>query len=40
VARPHTKPPGWRAVTLHDCGHIPTWDDPGQVARVLLTAGS
>jgi pimeloyl-ACP methyl ester carboxylesterase len=40
VARPRTKPPGWRAVTLHDCGHIPTWDDPGQVARVLLTAGS
>jgi hypothetical protein len=23
-------------VTLHGCGHVPTWDDPEQVARVLL----
>jgi pimeloyl-ACP methyl ester carboxylesterase len=25
-------------VTLTGCGHIPTWDDPEQVARVLLDA--
>jgi hypothetical protein len=24
---------------LHDCGHVPMWDDPGQVADLLL-AGS
>jgi pimeloyl-ACP methyl ester carboxylesterase len=23
-------------VTLRGCGHVPTWDDPEQVARVLL----
>lgn len=38
VARPHTKVPDWRTVTLHGCGHIPTWDDPDQVARLLLLA--
>ncbi|MET0811219.1 MAG: alpha/beta fold hydrolase, partial [Thermoleophilaceae bacterium] len=26
VARPRTTVPGWRSVTLHGCGHIPTWD--------------
>jgi pimeloyl-ACP methyl ester carboxylesterase len=25
-----------RQVTLEDCGHLPTWDDPEQVARVIL----
>jgi pimeloyl-ACP methyl ester carboxylesterase len=25
-----------RHVTLRGCGHVPTWDDPEQVARVLL----
>jgi pimeloyl-ACP methyl ester carboxylesterase len=25
-------------VTLPGCGHVPTWDDPEQVARVLLAA--
>lgn len=38
VARPRTKVPEWRTVTLHGCGHIPTWDDPDQVARLLLLA--
>lgn len=32
--------PAARHVTLHRCGHVPTWDDPGQVARVLLEASS
>ena len=31
-----TLPPQVRNVTLTDCGHIPTWDDPGAVATVLL----
>ena len=33
-----TDVPDWRTVTLHGCGHIPTWDDPDQVARLLLLA--
>jgi pimeloyl-ACP methyl ester carboxylesterase len=32
--------PGARIVTLHGCGHLPTYDDPGQVTRVLLEASS
>jgi pimeloyl-ACP methyl ester carboxylesterase len=36
VARPRTLPPHVRNVTLTDCGHIPTWDDPEAVAAVLL----
>ncbi len=28
--------PSARSVTLHGCGHVPTYDDPEQVARVLL----
>jgi pimeloyl-ACP methyl ester carboxylesterase len=31
--------PGARLVTLHGCGHVPTYDDPRLVAEVLL-AGS
>ena len=30
--------PGARHVTLAGCGHVPTWDDPEQVAGVLLEA--
>ena len=30
--------PDARHVTLRGCGHVPTWDDPEQVARVLLEA--
>ena len=40
VARPRSSVSGWRSVTLHGCGHIPTWDDPAQVARVLLLASA
>ena len=32
--------PDARHVTLSDCGHVPTWDDPEQVARVLLEGSS
>jgi pimeloyl-ACP methyl ester carboxylesterase len=32
--------PDARHVALEGCGHVPTWDDPEQVARVLLEASS
>jgi pimeloyl-ACP methyl ester carboxylesterase len=32
--------PGARLVTLRGCGHVPTYDDPDQVARVLLDGSS
>jgi pimeloyl-ACP methyl ester carboxylesterase len=38
VRRPRETVPEWRTLVLHDCGHIPTWDDPDQVARALLLA--
>jgi pimeloyl-ACP methyl ester carboxylesterase len=38
VREPPGGVPGARRVVLHDCGHIPTWDDPPQVAGVLLDA--
>ncbi|MGZ4166917.1 MAG: alpha/beta fold hydrolase [Solirubrobacteraceae bacterium] len=28
--------PRARVLMLHGCGHVPTWDDPEQVARVIL----
>jgi pimeloyl-ACP methyl ester carboxylesterase len=31
-------PPHIRTVTLAGCGHLPTWDDPEQVSRLLLEA--
>jgi pimeloyl-ACP methyl ester carboxylesterase len=39
-ARARATLPGARHVTLTGCGHIPTWDDPRQVERVLLDASS
>ena len=30
--------PGARHVILEGCGHVPTWDDPEQVARAILDA--
>jgi pimeloyl-ACP methyl ester carboxylesterase len=39
VARPAHLPPTARNVVLHDCGHVPMWDSPEQVASLLL-AGS
>jgi pimeloyl-ACP methyl ester carboxylesterase len=32
--------PGARHVTLAGCGHVPTWDDPEQVATVILEASN
>jgi pimeloyl-ACP methyl ester carboxylesterase len=32
--------PAARHVVLHGCGHVPMWDDPEFVARVLLEATS
>jgi pimeloyl-ACP methyl ester carboxylesterase len=38
VAAPRRErmPPGSRFVVLEGCGHTPTWDDPDQVAELLL----
>jgi pimeloyl-ACP methyl ester carboxylesterase len=38
VAEPRGGVHGARRVVLRGCGHIPTWDDPPQVSRVLLEA--
>ena len=32
--------PEARHVTLAGCGHVPTWDDPEQVAGVMLEAAA
>lgn len=32
--------PSARIVTLRGCGHVPTYDDPDQVARVLLESAA
>jgi pimeloyl-ACP methyl ester carboxylesterase len=39
-ARARTALPAARHVALGGCGHVPTWDDPDQVARVLLEASA
>jgi pimeloyl-ACP methyl ester carboxylesterase len=39
-ARARAALPAARHVTLSGCGHVPTWDDPEQVARVLLEASA
>jgi pimeloyl-ACP methyl ester carboxylesterase len=38
VHPPRTVPPHWHTRVLRGCGHIPTWDDPEQVAALLLEA--
>jgi pimeloyl-ACP methyl ester carboxylesterase len=40
VRKPRQTLPEWRTIMLRGCGHIPTWDDPGQVARALLLAST
>ena len=40
VAEPRGGVPGARRRVLRGCGHIPTWDDPPQVSRVLLEASA
>lgn len=37
VGRPSREPPGIRMVALTDCGHLPTWDSPAQVAEAILS---
>jgi pimeloyl-ACP methyl ester carboxylesterase len=36
VTRPRQLPGNVRSLVLHGCGHLPTWDDPAQVADLLL----
>ncbi len=36
VYPPDSVPAGVRTEVLRDCGHVPTWDDPGRVAEVIL----
>jgi pimeloyl-ACP methyl ester carboxylesterase len=40
AARARAALPAARHVTLTGCGHVPTWDDPVQVQRVLLDASA
>lgn len=40
AARARRALPDARHVTLRGCGHVPMWDDPDQVARVLLEASA
>ena len=37
VSPPKGLPEGVQTAVLHDCGHVPTWDDPAQVAAVILS---
>jgi pimeloyl-ACP methyl ester carboxylesterase len=37
VAPPARLPSSARNVVLRDCGHVPMWDSPDQVAELLLT---
>lgn len=38
--RPERMPPGSRYLVLESLGHTPTWDDPAQVAELLLEASA
>jgi pimeloyl-ACP methyl ester carboxylesterase len=41
LIRPVTVPaPNFRSIVLPDCGHIPMWDDPDLIARLILETGS
>ena len=40
VTPPRRVPPGWRSFVLRGCGHVPTWDDPEQVAGLILQAST
>ena len=38
---PHSVPPeGWRTLLLPGCGHLPMWDDPELVVRVIRATAS
>ena len=36
VSPPRSVASGVHTVRLHDCGHVPTWDSPDQVAAAIL----
>jgi pimeloyl-ACP methyl ester carboxylesterase len=40
VRPPLVPPPGWRTLLLPDCGHLPMWDDPELVVRVIRATAS
>ena len=40
VARLRHPPPNVRTVILRDAGHLPMWDDPEQVAALLLSSSA
>jgi pimeloyl-ACP methyl ester carboxylesterase len=35
MPKPERRPPNAELVVLRGCGHVPTWDDPEQVAEVV-----
>jgi pimeloyl-ACP methyl ester carboxylesterase len=37
VGRPNRTFRGVQMISLSDCGHVPTWDSPEQVARAILS---
>ncbi|HEX5194266.1 MAG TPA: alpha/beta fold hydrolase [Solirubrobacteraceae bacterium] len=39
VRRPEAVPPHVRSVVLSDAGHVPTWDRPGELVRLIVAAG-
>jgi pimeloyl-ACP methyl ester carboxylesterase len=36
LARVRERLPEARLVSLEGCGHVPTWDDPERIGRLLL----
>lgn len=40
VGPPRQGAPHWRQAVLRDCGHLPFWDDPEQVAGVVLESSA
>ena len=40
VGPPRSVPAGIETVLLHDCGHMPTWDDPERVAEVIAAGAA